>query len=51
MLRTANWLIDPERTMTSLATIPDFAPALPEIFVLGMTCLILLLGAINKAAE
>jgi NADH-quinone oxidoreductase subunit N len=48
MLRTANWLIDPERTMTSLATIPDFAPALPEIFVLGMTCLILLLGAINK---
>jgi len=32
----------------NLFTIPDFAPALPEIFVLGMTCAILLIGVIFK---
>jgi len=31
-----------------LATLPDFTPALPEIFILIMACLILLLGAIFK---
>lgn len=31
-----------------LAILPDFAPALPEIFILGMTCAILLVGVIFK---
>jgi len=32
----------------TLHTLPDFTPALPEIFLLGMTCAILLIGVISK---